>query len=1007
MCGFLLPMQGKAFQTPVPPYGPSDQTFNYFGPAANELIMKFYSSDTAEFSALQNGTIDFMDSILTPSQYSSISSNPAVTTGFVASTELVEYDINNYVAPFSNLNYRQAFAAAVNRTAYLDTYFAGGGTPCYDPLDFNPFGQAAEAYCESIYGAQGNFADVYSLFVQSAYPVYYENGTNGVPNLGSNANPDGGGYFTWYFASPYPSSGPSPAQPVNTSGPYNLAIPNATIQIFARTEHPERLDQAAYIIGLLGYSVSVGGPFSGDKFTTWCEQQYALYGNSYFASLGMALPIVNGKPYFPVINFLETDITQEVADVIVMSYYRFQMYTGAWILDEFQDGLKIWLSPNTPILNNWEPFCLNYDSWQDTTTNYNGTGEPEYDYFVYASLSASYPGYGFPNDPTGSLYWAIRAMDDMMPQVPIIPMFYYSGYSAVLTQDNYTVNAIGTGFDNWFTYMDAVSPSGTLTWGWSADLENPNPVSSTLAWDWYILTPIYDSMLYADPYTNAIIPALATNYSVTISDPANPYYALDTSALMTLRADSFWQDLPAMNRTAYTLDGGSELNGPITDQQVTPADVAFTYEYLVQDGLFQPVHLYSTVYDVGQIVISSMYKSLFAAYNTTYNNVWNGFQYVNGVVGYTWENLTYIDSPSMANGAIPVSGLGSAQDFIRFSNTLGPSQVKVYFTDQTGWFCEYAELGIPILPMYIFSHLAEASWPDSAVSPGFVTPSEFTMVLDPSGANLLFGSGPYIWTGYTTGIYTLVAFKSGISYEGVTEDAGYWAEPVRVADVMSLGHQPINYYYQPETNTLHLQYTLTNWENATVSDTLTVSVTPYYYVSGSWVEGTMVTGTADPLAIVAGATIAGNWTAFALGAVPAGATWLTFAISSSMMENGVTVEGTYGFAANQWSPYDGTSGIAMINLADLPGDVNGGTAAAPYYGCQGLVNLRSLSLITGNWQAHVSWTGSFNPTDTLHRADINAQGKINLVSLSFITGEWLHTWNLNTAKPPTTPPPYP
>ncbi|HML01777.1 MAG TPA: hypothetical protein VK487_00220, partial [Candidatus Bathyarchaeia archaeon] len=47
MCGFILPMQVKAFQTPVPPYGPSDQSYNYYGPAANELIMKFYSSDTA------------------------------------------------------------------------------------------------------------------------------------------------------------------------------------------------------------------------------------------------------------------------------------------------------------------------------------------------------------------------------------------------------------------------------------------------------------------------------------------------------------------------------------------------------------------------------------------------------------------------------------------------------------------------------------------------------------------------------------------------------------------------------------------------------------------------------------------------------------------------------------------------------------------------------------------------------------------------------------------------
>jgi len=226
MCGFILPMQVKAFQTPVPPYGPSDQSYNYYGPAANELIMKFYSSDTAEFSALQNGTLDFMDAILTPSQYSAISSNPAVTTGFVASTELVEYDLNNGVAPFNSLSYREALAYAINRTAYLDTYFPGGGTPCYDPLDFNPFGQAAEAYCKALYPT--NFTSTYEAFVNSGYPEMVENGSYGLPNLGSNTNPDGGGYFTWFFSSPFPTT--SSGTIYGGGGTqWSLAIPNATI----------------------------------------------------------------------------------------------------------------------------------------------------------------------------------------------------------------------------------------------------------------------------------------------------------------------------------------------------------------------------------------------------------------------------------------------------------------------------------------------------------------------------------------------------------------------------------------------------------------------------------------------------------------------------------------------------------------------------------------------------------------------------------------------------------
>jgi len=832
MCGFLLPTQVKAFQTPSLPYGPSDQTFNYFGPAANTLLIHAYTSQLSTFSALQAGQIDLMDSLLTPAEYSVAAGNPAITTSAVAETKLVEYDLNNWCAPFNNTYYRQAFAYMINRTDYLNTYFPGGGTPCYDPLGFNPFGQAAEAYCQALY-PPNDFAAAYSELVASGYPMFLENGTWGVPNYGSNTNPYGGGYFTWFFPSPFPtapSSTPAGAIPSQYSA-YSVPIPNATVQILARTEFPERMDLAAYLIALCGSTTS--------QFTTWAQTEYRDLGNAYFAALGMPLPMIKNVPQFPVINILQEDISSEVADVLVTTYYRYQMYTGAWIFDEFQDGLEVWLSTNTPPALGWAPFCLNIDDWVDP--NYDtSAGMPYYDYYVSQSLTASSSGYGAPTNPAGSLYWAILAQEEMMSQVPMIPMFYYNGFSAVLTRDNYTVNELGTGFDNWFTFLDAQAPAGTLSWGWSEDLQNPNPISSIWAWDWYIMGPIYDSMLSVNPYTEAIIPALATNYALTINDPTNPFGPTCTSALMTLREDAFWQDLPAMDRAAYTLDGGIELNGPIKDQQVTPADVAFTFEYLTHDGQYQPVHLFSTVHDVGQVVISSIYKPLFAAYNTTYNNVWTGSAYINGVPGYAWENITYIDSPTVLNGQFAISDPFAPQNFIQFSNTMDPSQIEVYRTHTTGWFCEYAELSIPILPMHIFANLAMASWPNGAIYSGFTTPDEFTMVLDPAGANLLFGSGPFIWTGYVTGTYTLLGYKEGVSYEGVTENTGYWAMPVRQADPVLTTHPTITKSYTPGNVYCLVSDTLTNWdENETGSGTLSITLTAWWWNGYAWTPTTI------------------------------------------------------------------------------------------------------------------------------------------------------------------------
>jgi hypothetical protein len=144
-----------------------------------------------------------------------------------------------------------------------------------------------------------------------------------------------------------------------------------------------------------------------------------------------------------------------------------------------------------------------------------------------------------------------------------------------------------------------------------------------------------------------------------------------------------------------------------------------------------------------------------------------------------------------------------------------------------------------------------------------------------------------------------------------------------------------------------------------------------------------------PVALVKGGatpTVTGYSVSTGASTVPYGIVVLPTSLSWNSY---VEVLSSFVYAFNGANYTAGHSTVLNVH----PGDIAGGTLAAPYYGAQGKVNLVSVSLVTGNWlKLGIPWMGTFNPVDALHRADITGQGKVNLVSLSIITGEWLKTW---------------
>jgi parallel beta-helix repeat protein len=84
-----------------------------------------------------------------------------------------------------------------------------------------------------------------------------------------------------------------------------------------------------------------------------------------------------------------------------------------------------------------------------------------------------------------------------------------------------------------------------------------------------------------------------------------------------------------------------------------------------------------------------------------------------------------------------------------------------------------------------------------------------------------------------------------------------------------------------------------------------------------------------------------------------------------------------------------------------PADTSGNaTVAPPYFGADGKVSTSDLTLLAKYWGKSIAWTGTFNPTDDLHRADTGMYGKVSTGDLTILATNWgsKGTWN-NTPPP--------
>jgi len=724
--------------------------------------MEVFTSYTSMEASFASHKLDFIDTTLLPSDYTALSGDTKVTMGNVSVFSLREYDLNDAVAPFNSTAYRQGVTCLIDKNAFItDASLTGAAAPADSPIAAMGAWNNPNCAAENAFNYYTAFEDLQS----SGYTL--------APDAGSNT------YCTWQFSSPFPTTGPS-GEP---------AVPNSHISIYARTEAAERTYQGIYL------QEQCGTAFPAAILALTGAEQSTVWG---------ALPTTktnNGNPQWPAasgnyillprIDVDVYDYPRATTSQYVMVDYDFMVYTGGWSLTSTPDFLQFYETEFTPAALGYAPYVHNYGSYADST----------FDSDVNSLLGSVYPGNTSSpglGDTNSGFYWAWLAQYRIMGQAGLIPMWYYTGASPVLTADSDAVNAVGVGFNNWWSFLDAYPTSSSplygqnaLLYGWESGVQNMNPIESTWYWDWQILGEIYDSLVAGNPYdVSQINPYIATGWSYS-KMPALTTLTGETGGTdlytgtdmpvygnlsVNLRSDVYWQDIPALDRSAFTYDRGSELNGPITNVKLTPIDVAFSIAY--QEGMD---YWYGTdngylIDDIGYVAVGTMYNNtapgnLGAMYTWPY---WNAAAYPNGP---SWYNESALTTALVGSG---ISMNPWNYNFVKFDPSLNATTIRLYTTDKMQWLLYYRDLGAPVVPYHVFRYLATVGQFGGEMYSGKTVQAVETMDLRPrtisaTGADLLYGTGPYIFIGETAqGYYSMIRYIAGASYEGIVEANHYF-----------------------------------------------------------------------------------------------------------------------------------------------------------------------------------------------------------------------------------------
>jgi ABC-type transport system substrate-binding protein len=436
---------------PFPVSAPADRVN---GPRINELLIKIYDSDLAEFAAFEACSIDLLDWPLTSNEINKWTKAPYNETIVLDPFREIggfEFDINNNksmlsypestkgISPTYYKEVRHAIAHLVDKPYILTAIVGGYGAIC------------EMAYIMPWLRWYDPTMPTHSYDPAEACRILYEAGWRGSndPNL-DPTDP--------YAKMKYPTGHLKEGQYVEDV--LTRAADHGLI-FYRRSDHSLRRDAG----GLLIY---------GDATHKGMED--------------IGIPVED-------LNVPRTDCSPNV-----MYKKNFHIYTGGWSFGRDPDGL-------------YDLYHSRYMEWDITlfAWNYNNINDALWDSYLEG---VKYPK--TIEDAETAAHAACQRFGEMVFFVPLWTTLGYMAHKKpwhVLNVDSYGVR---NWWNIYCINNPEIGPvGGQLKWGFKADVEALNVIFSQWVWDWQVLDKLYDSLLGMNPLNIAVdMPWMASDWSV-------------------------------------------------------------------------------------------------------------------------------------------------------------------------------------------------------------------------------------------------------------------------------------------------------------------------------------------------------------------------------------------------------------------------------------------------------------------------------------------------------------
>jgi hypothetical protein len=457
------------------------KAFATVGPRVDELLIKIYTDNAAEFSAMQASDIDLVDWPLSPTEVAAWTAPPyntQITLDPYREIGLYEFDVNNndtmpsypnIKSPTADQNFRHAVAHMVDKDFIIATYLGGYAAKCESPIMpwlrwYDPT-MATHPYSPA-----------------TACQILFDNGWR------ANADPESGAKVHFPAGWPVVLGGPNVAgqnlESVLTHGPPSGS--GVGIIFYRRSDNAPRSNSGNLLI-------------NGDA--------------THIGLVHIGIPVD------------DQNVPRSTTSPKVMYEKDFHIYTGGWSLSRDPDYL-------------WDLYseAMYNPSVTEFAQNYNHLHDPIWEAAVVNIKHAA-------NLDLAETY-AHQALQRFGEYVFFVPVWTSAGYMAHKTAWH-ALNVDSFGVRNWWNLYAMNNPSvgitgGTLRWGFTSDVEQLNVLYSQWVWDWQVLDKIYDSMIAMNPLNIAVdMPWMASAWNIgTWTYPGTGMTASKIS--FTLISDMKW-----------------------------------------------------------------------------------------------------------------------------------------------------------------------------------------------------------------------------------------------------------------------------------------------------------------------------------------------------------------------------------------------------------------------------------------------------------------------------------